>query len=401
MSLKNWSTTAANNNSAAPAGAPEGMTMASVNDTIRQVMADVRTIYAQDTIASAGTTDIGTKDAATITVTGTTTITALGTVSAGIKKTLIFAGALTFTHNATSLILPGTANITTAADDRCEVESLGSGNWRCNWYQRANGQTITNGGTFSTDITMSGASIIEAEGAAVASAATTNIWATDGNTVHVTGTTTITSFGTAPQAGAWMKVIFDGALTLTHGANLSLPGSANITTAADDFAFVYADTTTQLDVVYFKKDGTATVVAASGLSAATQAQVEAVTSDAVALTPLNTKFHPGVAKAWCVVDISGGAPSLTANLNVTSITDNGVGDFTINLTTAFATSGFCAVGMVRGPAAEGTANGLAGMSIDTGTALSASALRVWTKGGGASGVTDVQRFNVAMFGDFA
>ena len=122
------------------------------------------------------------------------------------------------------------------------------------------------GSTMTGDLTMSGASVIEAEGAAVASAGTTNIWATDGNTVHITGTTTITSFGTAPQAGAWMKVIFDGALTLTHGANLNLPGSANITTAADDFAFVYADTTTQFDVIYFKKDGTAVVSSGGDMS---------------------------------------------------------------------------------------------------------------------------------------
>lgn len=120
------------------------------------------------------------------------------------------------------------------------------------------------GGTMTGDITMTAASIVEAEGAAVASAATTNIWATDGNTIHVTGTVTITSFGTAPQAGAWMKVIFDGALTLTHGANLNLPGSANITTAANDFCFVYADTTTLFRCAYFKANGTAVVAASAG-----------------------------------------------------------------------------------------------------------------------------------------
>lgn len=114
------------------------------------------------------------------------------------------------------------------------------------------------------------ATIVEAEGAAVASAGTTDIWANDGNTVHITGTTTITSFGTAPQGGAWRKVIFDGALTLTHGANLSLQGSANITTAADDIAFVYADTTTQFDVLYFRKDGSALAFGSiTGLTAET------------------------------------------------------------------------------------------------------------------------------------
>ena len=96
------------------------------------------------------------------------------------------------------------------------------------------------------------------ESGAVASATTTDIWAEAG-TVHVTGTTTITSFGTAPQAGAWKKVIFDGALTLTHGANLNLPGSANITTAANDWALVYADTTTLFRVLYFKLNGEAVV----------------------------------------------------------------------------------------------------------------------------------------------
>ncbi len=116
----------------------------------------------------------------------------------------------------------------------------------------------------SETITMSSKPIEFAEGGDVASATTTDIWGgDDGNTVHVTGTTTITSMGTAPQAGAFRWVIFDGALTFTHGANLNLPGSANITTAAGDMAYVYADTTTQLDVLYFKKDGTATVSAST------------------------------------------------------------------------------------------------------------------------------------------
>lgn len=101
------------------------------------------------------------------------------------------------------------------------------------------------------------AAVNYAEGSAVASATTTDVWATDGNTVHVTGTTTITSLGTAPNVGAVRWVIFDGILILTDGANLNLPGSANITTAAGDFARVYADTTTQLDVQYFRADGTA------------------------------------------------------------------------------------------------------------------------------------------------
>lgn len=93
------------------------------------------------------------------------------------------------------------------------------------------------------------------EATAVASAATTNIWADDGDTIHVTGVLAITSFGTAPQVGAWRKVIFDGSLLLTDGANLNLPGGTNIQTKADDFALVYAETTTLFKVLYFKVAG--------------------------------------------------------------------------------------------------------------------------------------------------
>lgn len=98
--------------------------------------------------------------------------------------------------------------------------------------------------------------LVEAEGAAVASASSCNIWATDGNTCHITGTTQIDDFATAPQAGAWKKVIFDDALILNQSANLNLNGGgSDITTAAGDMALVYADTTTQMDVFLIRKSG--------------------------------------------------------------------------------------------------------------------------------------------------
>lgn len=105
---------------------------------------------------------------------------------------------------------------------------------------------------------LSGAPIEFAEGAAVTSAATTNIWSgDDGNTVHITGSTgPITSFGTAPQAGAFRFVIFDSTPTLTHGANLNLNnGGSDIAAEAGDIALVYADTTTQMDVFFIRASG--------------------------------------------------------------------------------------------------------------------------------------------------
>lgn len=101
-------------------------------------------------VASAATTDIGAAASRNVTITGTTTITGLGTVKAGVFRYLTFSGALTLTHNATSLILPGGANILTAANDFALAYSLGSGNWRIVFYQRAASVPLSATGTAPT-----------------------------------------------------------------------------------------------------------------------------------------------------------------------------------------------------------------------------------------------------------
>lgn len=93
-------------------------------------------------VASATTTDIGAAASNYVRITGTTAITGLGTAAVGVVRILRFAAVLTLTHNATSLILPGAANITTAAGDMAKFVSEGSGNWRCEWYSRATGYPL-------------------------------------------------------------------------------------------------------------------------------------------------------------------------------------------------------------------------------------------------------------------
>ena len=105
------------------------------------------------TIASAATVNLAASTSNTINISGTTTITSLGTMAAGATRRLIFQGALTLTHNATSLILPSGANITTAAGDAAEFVSLGSGNWKCYNYERANGTSVALGPTSSPTFT--------------------------------------------------------------------------------------------------------------------------------------------------------------------------------------------------------------------------------------------------------
>jgi hypothetical protein len=98
----------------------------------------------QTSIASASTTDLGTITTNNVSITGTTTITSFGSSASTSNPIflLTFAGALTLTHNATSLILPGGANITTAAGDTASAEYLGSGNWRVRSYMPATGKAV-------------------------------------------------------------------------------------------------------------------------------------------------------------------------------------------------------------------------------------------------------------------
>jgi len=85
---------------------------------------------------------------------------------------------------------------------------------------------------------------------------------------------------------------------------------------------------------------------ASGLAAATQAEMEAASSNTVAATPSNTQYHPGVAKCW-LVTAGAGSPSITASRNITSITDDGVGLLTVTIATDFSSDQIAAVATAR------------------------------------------------------
>lgn len=100
----------------------------------------------ETTYASASTTNIANAASNSCLITGTTTITALGTTTSGIIRRVRFDSTPVLTHNATSLILPTGANITAAAGDTAEFMSLGSGNWVCTRYNRASGAALVSGG---------------------------------------------------------------------------------------------------------------------------------------------------------------------------------------------------------------------------------------------------------------
>lgn len=117
---------------------PEG---ASINDFIAAI--DARLGDAADvgviewtTVTSASTVDLSVVTTEGVVITGTTTITTL-TMAPNSRKTIRFTGALVLTHHATALILPGGANIASAAGDTALIVAGDDTNARCVAYQRA------------------------------------------------------------------------------------------------------------------------------------------------------------------------------------------------------------------------------------------------------------------------
>lgn len=127
-------------------------------DTTKFATADsVAALWEQGSdIASAGTISVG--EGGFFNVTGTTTITDIdfATDKAGRKVWLKFAGILTLTHHATTLILPTGANIVTAAGDVACFVSEGSDNVRCVSYTRASGAALAGGSGISSGTSFPG-----------------------------------------------------------------------------------------------------------------------------------------------------------------------------------------------------------------------------------------------------
>ena len=112
-------------------------------------------------------------------VTGVVTITSINTVAVGAVLRLHFDGILTLTHHATDLILPGGADILTAAGDEATFVEYATGDWRCIGYvggskahnadgthrnrdSRINGLTLSNNGVDATnDIDIAAGSCID------------------------------------------------------------------------------------------------------------------------------------------------------------------------------------------------------------------------------------------------
>ena len=182
-------------------------------------------------IASATALTLGT-DGNYFNVTGTNAITSINTTGhVGTVVKLHFNGAVPLTYDATNLVLPGGANITTAAGDEFEFTEYGSGTFRCTGYTLASGKSVVVSGVIGQIIDFAGTALqtnfLATDGAAVSRTTYAALFAAIGTTWGVgNGTTTFN----VPNLARYTTVGSGGSGTGTLGNAVGNTGGAETVT---------------------------------------------------------------------------------------------------------------------------------------------------------------------------
>lgn len=306
------------------------------------------------TLASATSTAIGAAASNNIIITGSTTITSFDTIADGATRQVVFSGALTLTHNAASLILPTANNIITATGDVATFLSLGAGNWRCVAYQRANGTSIWTNSNIqpitasvaTNNLTLTLNPTVLDFRSATLSAGTVNTRSiTTAISVTVPNTATL---GTTNNVAARLTLLaIDNAGTV----ELAVINNVGATTLSLDETTLISTTAvsvgaTSAGVAYSTSARTNVPFRVVGYIDITEATAGTWATAATAIQGIGgnnvTAVSPQVAKAW--VNFNGvTTATIQSSYNVSSVTYNSTGEYTVNFTTSFADAKYAAV----------------------------------------------------------
>lgn len=132
---------------------------------------------------------------------------------------------------------------------------------------------------------------------------------------------------------------------------------------------------------------------------ATDAEVKTGTETSKAVVPSSILSHEGVCKAWVSFE-SVGTLSVKDSYNVTSVTDNGEGDFTVNFDNNFANTGYA----IAGFASIDTGADVGLVTANSGTSSSYKAvgsINIYVVAAGNGALQEANECSVSFFGELA
>jgi hypothetical protein len=231
----------------------------------------------------------------------------------------------------------------------------------------------------------------------IPSNSTLSLPATGGGVFLVTGATGISAISTG-SGGRRVSLRFAGALTLTHSANLILPGGVSIVTQAGDVAEFINDaaqdaTGSNWRCVNYQRASGSPVNNADFI--ATQADMEAASSTTALVTAGRARFHPSASKAWVkfVPRGTNGACTVNASYNVASVDRTAAGAYTITFTTAMSSANYVANGNSQ---STSTANNLL-IIVNAQATTNCQIYQISASAGGGNDLGDA--INVTCYGD--
>lgn len=237
------------------ANATEAMGFATAAQAARDLAEDYRDAAAASALASSNSaasialTANSTSSVVLGTGTKVFTVPAGKPFQAGAPVRASSAADLTRKMDGTIVSYSGTTLTTTMAS------FTGSGT-AADWAITVTGATGAQGATGGVNGGSLTDSLNEKRGVDTPAATTLDIWGSGGNNFTLTGTTTITGFAAAPQAGARRRLLAAADTPLTDGANFIIKGGS-ITLAPGDEVEVVAETTTKFRLTVFRYNGEA------------------------------------------------------------------------------------------------------------------------------------------------
>jgi hypothetical protein len=239
MGVRDWSTIADDNGNSDPdINWAEGQMPSSVNDSARAMMAALAAYFAD---AGGVLVSGGSSNAYTL-------ATTMGVSALGSPLTLMFEADRTNTGAATLAVdgLSAKSMVNQAGGALSAGDIVDGGVYFAVYNETADNFVLLN-------VTAAVAAYLsQAAEVTVASATTTNILGAASSFVAISGTTTITSFGTG--INRWRFVRATGAFQITHHAtSLICPTGANITTAAGDTFIVVSDGSSNARILAYQR----------------------------------------------------------------------------------------------------------------------------------------------------